>query len=235
MKHLEFNLYQEKDEPGSSHSLLKYYLSNLPENTHILDVGAATGLLGKILQNTPVELFGIEPNAAWAEAARPFYKRIIVARLDEVCDDYLKNYDIVVCADVLEHMADPGAQLARLVRLQSRRVRFIVCVPNVANIWIRIQLLFGNFEYTDRGILDATHLRFFTRKSFKKFLTDSGLAIEKVIPTPIPLSLIHPFFIRTLLGRQIQNLLKILTRLFPTILGYQFFCLAFVDAIHQES
>lgn len=227
-------MYEQKDEPGSSHYLLKHYLSQTPANTKVLDVGTATGLLGILLQNSPLKLYGIEPNLVWAKKAEQYYEQVFVGRLEDTQEEYLKNYDVVVCADVLEHLVDPNLQLIRLVRLQAPNTKFLVCVPNVANIWLRVNLLCGKFEYTNRGILDRTHLRFFTLRSFKELLTSSGLTIEIIKPTPIPLMLINPFFVNNYFGRFIQAALKNLTYLLPTLLGYQFFCLAFVTPIEEE-
>ena len=68
----------------------------------------------------------------------------------------------------------------------------IISVPNVAHLWVRLQLLLGRFDYADRGILDRTHLRFFTRRSFAAFLGDAGLDVEELVATPVPLPLVVP-------------------------------------------
>ena len=87
---------------------------------------------------------------------------------------------------------------------------------------MRLHLLAGHFDYTERGILDRTHLRFFTRRTLIKMVNAAGLQVERIHPTSIPLELVHPFFIESAAGRASQRLLAWLTRLFPTLLGYQF-------------
>lgn len=197
-------------------------LSDYPPGTVVLDVGTASGTLGWICQGRGFVLKGVEQVEAWAEIARPFYKEICIRPLAQAPDEFLAAHQVVVCGDVLEHMPDPEAQLARLAHLQPAGARFLISVPNVANLWVRVHLLTGHFDYTERGILDRTHLRFFTRSTFVKLVESAGLRVEKIIPTSIPLELVHPFFAHSALGRAVHRLFAAITRVFPTLLGYQF-------------
>ena len=94
--------------------------------------------------------------------------------------------------DVLEHLSDPLAALVALNRALAADGLVIASVPNVAHLWVRLQLLAGRFEYADRGILDRTHLRFFTRRTFVALLAQAGLAVEELAVTPVPLPLVVP-------------------------------------------
>lgn len=214
--------YQHKFSASSSHSLLTGLLREFSPGTNVLDVGTASGMLGRECQGRGLLLKGIEPVEAWATLARPYYQAIATSPLAQVSDDFLTGHQVVVCADVLEHMPDPHVQLARLVALQPGGAVFLISVPNVANLWVRLHLLAGHFDYTERGILDRTHLRFFTRHTLVSLVESSGLQVESISPTSIPLELIHPFFSESPAGRASQRLLAGLTRLLPTILGYQF-------------
>lgn len=221
--------YIDKDDPWSSHSRIRTWLAELPAGTTILDVGAATGTLGRMCAGRGLIVHGIEPNAAWAEQARPAYDALVCGMLDDAPDQFLAGHDVVVCADVIEHMAQPEAALRRLLALQPAGCRCIISVPNVANIWVRLNLLAGRFEYTDRGILDRTHLRFFTQRSFGAFLAAVGLRPTRFEVTPIPLNLVHPLFQRTRWGRALHAGLDRLTHAWPALLGYQFI----VQAVKQ--
>jgi 2-polyprenyl-3-methyl-5-hydroxy-6-metoxy-1,4-benzoquinol methylase len=167
-------------------------------------------------------LHGIEPGAEWINLARPYYDALLCSTLEQAPDRFLSGYDVVVCADIIEHLAHPQAALRRLLALQPEGCRFIISVPNVANIWVRLNLLFGRFDYTDRGILDRTHLRFFTRHTFVALLEAVGLQMTDLDVTPIPLNLVHPWFQRTAGGRFAHQQLDRLTHRCPTLLGYQF-------------
>lgn len=214
--------YQDKNDPWSSHSLIRQWFGSFNQGVRVLDVGTATGTLGRMCQNLDLQLNGLEPNPEWAETARPYYQQVMACDLDSAPDEFLANHDVVVLADVLEHMCSPDQSLERLVSLQQPGTLFIVSVPNVTNLWVRLKILFGRFDYTDRGILDRTHMRFFDRRAFLQFLQNAGLCVSTVSVTTIPLPLVSPFFRNNPLGRFLHRALAALTQAFPTLLGYQF-------------
>jgi predicted TPR repeat methyltransferase len=214
--------YMEKDDPWSSHTRIKTWLAQQRPGTRILDIGAATGTLGKQFADAGLVMHGIEPHTAWANLARPYYVELLGGTLDDASDEFLSHHDVVVCADVLEHIADPTQALRRLLALQSAGCQFLISVPNIANIWIRLNLLIGRFDYVDRGILDRTHLRFFTWRTLRGVCDSVGLRIVELHVTPIPLNLIHPVFQQRVFGRFAHAALARLTLAFPTLLGYQF-------------
>lgn len=216
------NPYLEKKNPWSSHSLIKSFLSTVPKRARVLDVGIATGMIGRYCQELGLLVTGIEPIAEWADFARPYYQLVINATLDQTPDQFLVGYDIIILGDVLEHLPVPEASLKRLVNLQKKACVVIISVPNVANIWVRFNLMLGKFDYDDRGILDRTHLRFFTQKSITHLLEFAGLEEGKIMVTPIPLELSSNFYQCHPLGILIYKCLYIITRLMPSLFGYQF-------------
>lgn len=218
--------YLAKSWRGSSHEITRRFATTLAPGSRILDIGAATGLLGRGLPPSRYQLFGIEPNFGWADEAAKFYDEVFIGTLDEAPDEFIRRFDFVVCCDVLEHMVRPEDQLTRLVKAQEEHTRFIFSVPNIAHLWVRLNLLLGRFEYTDRGILDRTHLRFFTRSSLVRMLGNSGLETLWIRPTPVPLELLHPAFLGSTFGRRIYSLHQWSTTALPRLLGYQFVSLA---------
>lgn len=213
--------YHDKPSHWSSHSRIVARLTNLPAHHKILDVGTATGMLARMCQNNSLRFFGVEPNADWAQTASPFYEKIWIQTIDAMDDESLTGYNAVILGDVLEHLSAPEAVLQKLVHLQPSGSVFMISVPNVANFWVRLNLLFGVFDYADRGILDRTHLRFFTRKTLAAMIKNVGLDIVSIQVTPIPLELVSSFFISPV-GKGIHSAFAWLTSLFPTLLGYQF-------------
>jgi len=214
--------YVVKSDPWSSHTIIKIWLGRRAAGTKVLDVGAATGMLGEQFARFGFVMHAVEPHPTWAEAARPYYGALVRGTLDQADDAFLADHDVVVCADVLEHIAHPNQALRRLVALQPDGCEFFISVPNIANLWVRVNLLLGRLDYADRGILDRTHLRFFTRRTFSTMLRAAGLEIAELRVTPIPLNLVHPVFQQTGWGRAIHALLARLTTILPTLLGYQF-------------
>lgn len=214
-------IYTFKPYPYSSHSVIISWLEKFPSGTRILDIGTATGFIGKMLQHKGFELYGLEPEAQWIEIARPYYRHILCSDLEHAESSFLGGYQVILLADVLEHISKPDKELLRLTSLQQKGSTFIISVPNIANIWIRLNLLFGRFDYADRGIMDRTHLRFFTRKTFRTLLIQNGFRINKLFATPIPLWVNTPFFEKNRIGKYLMKMLMALTKIFPTILGYQ--------------
>jgi len=213
--------YLDKPSPWSSHSLIAGYLKKLPAQSRVLDIGTASGTLARMCQDHPLQLFGVEPNPDWARLASPLYEKIFVGFIQDAESEFLTGYDVVVLGDVLEHLPMPGVILQTLVNLQPSGSMFLISVPNIANIWVRLNLLLGNFNYADRGILDRTHLRFFTRNTLSAMLKNTGLEILSINVTPIPLELVSGFFLSTP-GRWLHAIFARLTALLPTLLGYQF-------------
>jgi 2-polyprenyl-3-methyl-5-hydroxy-6-metoxy-1,4-benzoquinol methylase len=213
--------YQDKPTRWSSHSRIIECLKSLSAQSAILDVGTATGMLARRSENQSLRFFGIEANAEWAAQAMPFYEKLQVCQFDETPDDFLSGYDAVVLGDVLEHMGYPDLALGKLAALQKTGCLFVISVPNIANLWVRLHLLMGHFDYAERGILDRTHLRFFTRKSAAALVHSAGLEILSFQVTPIPLEFVSPFF-TTSFGIILYAVFARLTSLMPALFGYQF-------------
>jgi 2-polyprenyl-3-methyl-5-hydroxy-6-metoxy-1,4-benzoquinol methylase len=171
--------------PRSSHQQITRQVRELNVGP-VLDVGAAQGLIGQLLLDSGLEIDAVEANPAWADAARPYYRKVFA---DKIEDAPLSPglYKIVICGDVLEHTVDPVAVLRRLRTCASPDAVFIISVPNVAHIAVRFMLLMGRFPRMERGILDRTHLHFFTRDTGEQMLRDAGLRVERVSSTPVPL------------------------------------------------
>ena len=183
--------YQLKSDPYSSHAVI---LSRLGEGRgrRALDVGAADGFLAELLTRQGWQVTALERDPARAAKARGRCHEVIVADLDQAAPRLRGSFDAIVYGDVLEHLNDPLPVLVALDRTLAGDGRVIVSVPNVAHLWVRLSLALGRWDYADRGILDRTHLRFFTLRSFAAFLRDGGLEVEELVATPVPLPLVVP-------------------------------------------
>jgi SAM-dependent methyltransferase len=183
--------YQLKSDPYSSHAVI---LSRLGEGRgrRALDVGAADGFLAELLTRQGWQVTALERDPAQAAKARGRCHEVIVADLDQAAPRLQGRFDAIVYGDVLEHLNDPLPVLVALDRALAGDGRVIVSVPNVAHLWVRFSLALGRWDYADRGILDRTHLRFFTKRSFTALLRDAGLSVEELVATPVPLPLVVP-------------------------------------------
>ena len=217
-------------DPNVENSLVKI-ARRIPHGSTVLDVGCAVGMLGQYLtEHQGCSVDGIEGNAEAAEIARPFYRRVAVTDLESaVLRDVWEGvrYDRIVCADVLEHLRDPGQVLCQLSDLLAPSGKLLISIPNIAHVGVFLELLSGDFRYREEGLLDRTHLRFFTRRSFLYFLAENGFAgqiVDRIVVdlqhsefSAIPLEIISPSLLR-----EMQD--------WDDNITYQFI----VEAYHQE-
>jgi 2-polyprenyl-3-methyl-5-hydroxy-6-metoxy-1,4-benzoquinol methylase len=150
----------------------------------VLELGPATGYMSKALNEQGCSVVAIELDEDMARLAEEYCERVIVGDLDtldleqELGSD---RFDVIVAADVLEHLKDPLAALRRLRQfLEPEAGYFVVSLPNIAHGSVRLALLEGHFSYQDLGLLDRTHLRFFTRESIERLFDEAELAIVEI-------------------------------------------------------
>ncbi|HEX8754585.1 MAG TPA: class I SAM-dependent methyltransferase [Solirubrobacterales bacterium] len=153
------------------------------ENKRVLELGPATGYMSRVFRERGCSVVGIEIDAEMAERAGEFCERVIVGDLDaldlaaELGDE---RFDAIVAADVLEHLRDPLAALTSLRPFLAADGAFVISVPNVAHGSVRLALLTGHFDYREIGLLDSTHLRFFTRETFEGLLDEAELGLAEL-------------------------------------------------------
>jgi 2-polyprenyl-3-methyl-5-hydroxy-6-metoxy-1,4-benzoquinol methylase len=174
-------------EDVTSHGLM---MSLVGANKRVLDVGCSTGYLAKALTDRGNVVSGIEYDQASADKARPFLADLVVGDLEDpsIFDSFADgSFDVAVFGDVLEHLRDPLPVLRRARRLLAPGGSVVISVPNVAHGDVRLSLLAGRFDYRDTGLLDETHVRFFTRQNLDRFLRDAGFTAIDVRTTTAPL------------------------------------------------
>lgn len=147
----------------------------------VLDVGCWTGDLGAALaaQGCVVDGFEIDEEAASVASGR--LNRVVVGNLEDtsLTDHFERGtYDTVVFADVLEHLMDPAAALRDAVKLLSDEGHIVISIPNVTHGSLRLALLQGRWRTTDTGLLDHTHVRFYSREGLLALMRDAGLVVE---------------------------------------------------------
>ena len=161
---------------------LSVVASLVPEQAAVLDLGCGSGALGQYLLETKgCSVDGVTLSEAEATHARPHYRRVVVDNL-ESCDLRAtfagQRYDAIICADVLEHLSRPEQVLAACRELLTPEGQLLISVPNVGYCGLILDLLHGEFRYREEGLLDRTHLRFFTRRSLTRFLHSEHWSIE---------------------------------------------------------
>ena len=143
----------------------------------MLELGPATGYFTRYLyEELECVVDAVEISSEMAEQARPWLNRLVVGDIEQLDFDVFggESYDVIVCADVIEHLRDPWRISGQLASLIKDGGRLLLSVPNVGYMGVLLDLLQGSFRYRDEGLLDRTHLRFFTIESLRDLLEKSG-------------------------------------------------------------
>jgi len=212
--------YKEKLFVGSSHSWALELLSAMTPEQSLLDIGPGTGVMGRLLKQQGIskcDAVEIDPEAR--EFVRPHYREVT----EDISELDAGQYDYVLMLDVLEHMADPERFLRDLDPIIKPGGEILISVPNIAHWSVRFSLLFGQFRYQERGILDRTHLRFFTRSSLKKMvLEQAGFRVIRQGATIEPLELILPGWLTENKPFQFLSRLRLkFAQLLPGLMAFQ--------------
>jgi 2-polyprenyl-3-methyl-5-hydroxy-6-metoxy-1,4-benzoquinol methylase len=179
----------------------------------VLECGCSTGFLSRLIaaEGGPA-ITGIELDADAATEARQYCRKVIVLDLNASSwtEQVGDTFDLVMFGDVLEHLAAPLRTLKLAVRLLRPGGRILISLPNVAHWTIRYKLLCGRFDYQDGGILDVTHMKFFTVKSAHELIREAGCV---------------PIWFRPACGgrwtTRLRGLWNLAARLLPGVFAYQ--------------
>jgi len=182
---MENNLvYKISLEPTGTHMLLA---DNIAPHSKVLDIGCADGYMGEyLIKHKNCELWGIEPfPESFALVQDKGYVFISNNQIENaLLEEKLKNeqFDFILIGDVLEHLVFPGQVLCDLKKFLKPNGVMVVSLPNVGHYSIRRNLLLGKWDMTESGIMDRTHLHFFTLKTAVELLEKNGLVVQHVRP-----------------------------------------------------
>ncbi|MFZ2490002.1 MAG: class I SAM-dependent methyltransferase [Thermoanaerobaculia bacterium] len=220
------NVYTFKDFEGSSHRILIDLVNRYASRRGtLLDLGAAAGELGSALRDRFEKTIGFEYNVDCVGELHGRFDQIVIADLERV-KHLPDGMDAVVLADVLEHLRSPAHALDLVRRSLADGGRVFISVPNIANITVRLGLLFGVFEYRDRGILDHTHLRFYTKRTIRREIERAGFRILATRGSSVPVRLIIGGFTPALILEPLEKVLAWTTRLWLGLFAYQIIMVA---------
>jgi predicted TPR repeat methyltransferase len=220
------NVYDFKDFEGSSHRILIDLIRRFtPRGGTLLDLGASAGHLGAAVRDHFDRTIGFEYEVACIDSLRRIFDDAAIADLEKL-RRLPKEIDAIVLADVLEHLRDPRTLLDLVRDSLAGDGRAFISVPNIANVTVRLGLLFGIFEYRDRGILDNTHLRFYTMRTIRREIESAGFRVLAVRGSSVPIRLIIGKWTPEIILRIGERILTILTRIWKSLFAYQIIIVA---------
>jgi 2-polyprenyl-3-methyl-5-hydroxy-6-metoxy-1,4-benzoquinol methylase len=198
--------YSREVDLGDSNAADTKIIHLVGKNKKVLEFGCAGGHMSKVLKEKyGCEVVGLEINPEDAEIAKAYCEEIIVCDIEDLewCEKLSgAQFDVAIFADVLEHLKRPERPLKRVRDFLKKDGHILISVPNIANINIRLELLSGSFEYEDLGILDDTHLKYFTLKSIINLIESAKLYVDSVdystkdLPTTIINERLKPLGLR---------------------------------------
>jgi O-antigen biosynthesis protein len=165
------------ENTNTSHALIVEFVGR---GKRVLDVGCAAGELARVLVERGCAVTGIEIDPEAAHQAQEHCERVVVGDVEELDLSELlgdEAFDVIVFGDTLEHLKDPLRTLDRLKPFLRSEGYVVASIPNVAHGSVRLALIQGKFRYSPLGLLDNTHLRFFTRASVEQLFEDAGFLI----------------------------------------------------------
>jgi predicted TPR repeat methyltransferase len=223
------NVYSFKDFEGSSHRILIDLINRYSNGARtLLDLGAAGGELGEALRSKFKRTIGFEYDVDRIGDLRHRFDQVVITDLENV--RRLPNHpDAIVLADILEHLRDPRMLLQCVREALPPEGHVFVSVPNIANVTVRIGLLLGIFEYRERGILDSSHLRFYTMRAIRRDVEGAGFRIIAIRGSSVPIRLILPWAPELLL-RVGERMLTVVTRIWRALFAYQIIIVARRDS-----
>ncbi len=187
----------------------------------VLELGASTGYLTEKMGMNNCQVDIVEIDEEDVKKAKRFARRAYTGTLDniETIKKIAGQFDVIVASNILEHLVNPNLTLEMMKNKLKKDGEILIALPNIACWAIRKDLFFkGKFDYHDTGILDKTHLRFFTYNTGQNLVSQSGFRIKSIIPTetsyPLKFRILKVGFLGTLIDRFISNFL---IKLYPNL------------------
>lgn len=175
--------YHRVVREGEEESLSKI-VGKIQPGQSVLDIGCSAGMLGNYLvQHKQCSVDGVDRDAEALKGCHPHYRCVVTQDLDgrSIAGAFKgKRYDVIVLADIIEHLVDPVPLLADLSSLLKPDGRVLLSVPNITHVAAAFELLAGEFHYRDNGLLDSTHVRFYSFSGLSQLLQRCGLYVAEV-------------------------------------------------------
>ncbi|HEX8304692.1 MAG TPA: bifunctional glycosyltransferase/class I SAM-dependent methyltransferase [Jatrophihabitans sp.] len=210
--------YAAKEGEGTSHTVITEMLAAMPSG-RVLDLGCSGGRLSERVRRLGHKVVGVDSMeiAGVRDRVDDFFLGDLEDGIPEAAGG---DFDVVIAADVIEHVRYPERLLRQMAEVLSPTGQIVISTPNFGHWYSRGRVALGAFDYDRRGILDETHLRFFSRKSLRRTIGSAGLDILQLEYTGLPLEVLTRA--DSWKSRWARSVDRRLVRLRPTVFGYQF-------------
>lgn len=213
-------VYNADNLQASHNSCLNY----VKPGSRVLEFGPAVGYMTRVLrEDFGCQITGFEYSQKAAEQSSQYCEQMIVGDVEEPANWVALQgvYDTIIFADVLEHLREPDVVLSRCQKLLKPDGNVIISVPNIAHWTVRLLLMRGKFDYTETGLLDNTHTKFFTKKSLTDMIAHCGFKVKKLsfVANSYPADRL---FVKARLWFLKTRINKILDRIAPNAVAYQY-------------
>ncbi len=212
--------YSLKDSQASSHARIASWLAGRAPS-RVLDLGCSGGFLAEELRANGHHVTGVDVETIAGVTER--VDHFVVADLEAgIPDSVGTDFDVIIAADVIEHVRDPESLLAEMTKRLAPGGVIVASVPNFGHWYPRARVALGVFDYDQRGILDKTHLRFFTRRSLHGLVRRAGLTIRREEATGLPIEAVADDVAPSVVGRVTRLADQLAVNVRPTLFAYQF-------------
>ncbi|NCN87488.1 MAG: class I SAM-dependent methyltransferase [Candidatus Pacebacteria bacterium] len=170
----------------SKHNIDRMAIEEIANNSFVLDIGCATGFMGKYLKEKKgCKVAGLDLREDELKIAKKNLDYTFKANIEDessvklILNKTKNKFDVILSTSLIEHTAQPDLVIKNMKKLVKPNGKIIMSTPNIAHWTTRLEILKGNFNYTDYGIMDETHLHFFTQKNFRELFVKNNLTIVK--------------------------------------------------------
>jgi methionine biosynthesis protein MetW len=217
---IKYNFPDFSPENLDPQNIDRLAIEQVPPGSTVLDIGCATGFMGEyLIKEKDCRVIGADIRKDELKIAKKKFTSEVFADIEQpkniekvLKKNEMNKFDVILATSTIEHLKNPEKFLQICKKLLKSKGRLIISTPNIAHWSIRISLLKGKFDYSEYGILDNTHLHFFTNHTFRQLFTDNGYKVEKLFIDPV--------------GGGYPRISRMLSKIFPNLFAYQMLAIA---------